>query len=345
MPARRSSATDVRSDAARPRTPKRSRKQSSLTTGSVQPRTVPGRPFLVSLGWTIRDYAKRVWDNSGEDNVLFLAGGITFNLLLAAVPFLLLLASGITYLLPIIVHDAAFTTGDPVREFIDRLLPAHNHGESSTLDNLIGTMLQGRKSVTLYSAIGFIWFSTRLFGSLRTVLASVFDIESERGIIAGKIFDVKITIVATLLFVANVLVSGYILIATKAGAERLRELGIRNDVMGNVEYAIGRGLAFVFIALMFFALYKYLPIRRVRARAAWVATLFTSVAFEAARIVFSYYTETFNPGGLYQGTLTAIVVLVVWFYYAALIFILGGEVGQVHELRRVRKRQREVFTD
>ena len=35
-----------------------------------------GRPLYVSLGWTIRDYAKRVWDNSGEDNVLFLAGGL-----------------------------------------------------------------------------------------------------------------------------------------------------------------------------------------------------------------------------------------------------------------------------
>lgn len=304
-----------------------------------------GRPLLVSLGWTIRDYVKRVWDNAGEDNVLFLAGGITFNLLLAAVPFVLLLASGITFLLPLIVPDGSITSADPVSEFIDRLLPAHQHGPNSTIDRVIGDLLRGRNSVTLYSAIGFVWFSTRLFGSLRTVLASVFDIESERGIIAGKIFDVKITIVATLLFVANVLVSGYILLATKIGAERLRALGIRNEVMGTVEYAIGRGLAFAFISLMFFALYKYLPVRRVRARTAWVATAFTSIAFEAARIVFSFYADTFNPGGLYRGTLTAIVVLVLWFYYAALIFILGGEVGQVYELRRVRRLQREVFTE
>src|SRR5262249_26918458 len=156
------------------------------------------------------------------------------------------------------------------------------------------------RSVTLYGSIGFIWFSTRLFGSLRTVLASVFDIESERGIIAGKIFDVKITVVATLLFVANVLVSGYILLWTKIGGERVREIRLSNEVMGRVESMIGRGLAFLFIAMMFFALYKYLPIRRVSARVAWVATAFTSFAFEAARWVFSYYTETFNPAGLYQ---------------------------------------------
>ena len=52
------------------------------------------RSRIVDLGWTLRDYAKRVWDNSGEDNVLFLAGGIAFNILLAALPFILLLAAG-----------------------------------------------------------------------------------------------------------------------------------------------------------------------------------------------------------------------------------------------------------
>jgi membrane protein len=42
--------------------------------------------------------------------------------------------------------------------------------------------------------------------------------------------------------------------------------------------------------------------------------------------------------------LTAIIVIVFWTYYGALIFLLGGEVGQVYELRRVRQLQREVFT-
>jgi len=85
-------------------------------------------------------------------------------------------------------------------------------------------------------------------------------------------------------------------------------------------------------------------VRRVRWRSAWIAALFTSAMFESARWIFSAYVRTFNPGSLYTGTLTAIVVVVVWTYYAALIFILGGEVGQVYELRRMRRLQREVFT-
>ena len=77
--------------------------------------------------------------------------------------------------------------------------------------------------------------------------------------------------------------------------------------------------------------------------AAWVGALFTTVLFEAARAIFAAYVDTFNPGSLYTGTLTAIVVVVLWTYYAALIFILGGEVGQVYELRRVRRLQREIL--
>lgn len=314
---------------------------------SVATARVSKRPFYVSFWWTLRDYAKRTWDNSGEDNVLFLAGGIAFNLILAAVPFLLLLITGATYLLPIFVRGAetgASTTAQQVYEVLDRLLPAHQHG-SSSIDQVILDIVKTRGSVGIYSAIGFIWFSTRLFGSLRSVLASVFDIESERGIIAGKIFDIKITIVGTLLFVANLLVSTYVMLATKSGAAALVSVGLRKDVMGGVEYWIGRGLAFSFVLLMFFSLYKYLPIRHIRAKTAWVAALFTSFAFELARTIFSLYTSTFNPASLYTGTLAAIIVVVVWVYYAALIFILGGEVGQVYDLRRVRKRQREVFTD
>ena len=301
------------------------------------------RPAIISLGWTLRDYAKRVWDNSAEDNVLFLAGGIAFNILLAAVPFFLLLIAGVTYLLPVLYRGQVEPSG-AVSFFIDRLLPAHEEAPTSPIHKLVTDILRTRTSFTIYGAIGFIWFSTRLFGSLRTVLAEVFDIEHERGIIQGKLFDIQLTIVATLLFVASTAINTYLSVATRSGVAFLGKLGLRRDVMGGLEYWTGRAIAFLFIAWMFFSLYKYLPVRRVRWRSAWIAALFTSGMFEAARWIFSAYVRTFNPGSLYTGTLTAIVVVVVWTYYAALIFILGGEVGQVYELRRMRRLQREVFT-
>ena len=308
---------------------------ATLSTGEPGGARSPVRDFY----WAARDYVIRVWDNSGEDNVPFLAGGIAFNILLAALPFMLLLAAGITYLLPI-VYRGSINSTDQIGVYLYRLLPANSETDSP-LHRLIDDLLRTRKSITIYSAIGFVWFSTRLFGSLRTVLASVFDIETERGVIAGKVFDVKMTIVSTLLFVASVGVTSYVGLASKA----LVSVGLQNDVVSGLDYWVGRVLGFAFLAWMFYGLYKYLPIRRVTTKSAWVASGFTSVCFEGARTAFAYYARTFNPGSMYKGTLTAIVVIVVWCYYAALIFILGGEVGQVFELRRVRRLQKEVLTD
>jgi membrane protein len=300
---------------------------------------MPRRPLIKQIGWTLRDYAKRVWDNSGEDNIFFLAGGIAFNILLAAVPFLLLMVAGLATLL----NQSAEASSATVTEVVDRLLPTHPVGSQSPITQLLVDIIKARGSITLYSAIGFVWFSTRLFGSLRSVLAEVFDIEQDRGIIEGKIFDIKITVISTLLFAAYSALSAYLAIATSRGVRVLTEVGIRSETMGRVEFTIGQLVAFAFIVVMFFALYKFLPNRRIRWQTALLAAVFTSVLFELAKNAFTAYVRSFNPGSLYTGTLAAIVILVIWVYYAATIFILGGEVGQVYELRRVRRLQREVF--
>ena len=301
----------------------------------------PTRSPLTSFGWTLRDYAKRVWDNAGEDNVLFLAGGIAFNILLAAVPFVLLLVWGFA----LVLRNQPVEPNQLIVNYIDRLLPAHYEGGDSPTHRLISDILGAHTKLGIWSAVGFIWFSTRLFGSLRTVLANVFDIEQERGIIQGKLFDIKITILSTILITANALISVYVLIATKASRDVLVGLGIREDVMGQASAWGTRLVGSALLALMFFALYKFLPIRRVRTKTAWVAALFTTFMFELAKVAFNFYIDSVNPGSLYTGAVAAVVVIVFWVYYAALIFILGGEVGQVYELRRTRKRQREVFLD
>jgi membrane protein len=282
-----------------------------------------------------------VWDNSGEDNVLFLAGGIAFNILLAVVPFVMLLIWFLTFLL----NKSSAGANEVVTHYLDRLLPTHVESPDAPTHKLLTDILSGHSQLPIWSAIGFVWFSTRLFGSLRTVLASVFDIENERSIIAGKIFDIEMTILATVLITANTLISTYVLLATNSSVQLLEDLGIRKDVMGHAKAYGSHVVAAVLIATMFFSLYKYLPVRRVRTKTAWVAAVFTTVMFELAKFIFSFYITSFNPSSFYTGTIAALVVIVVWVYYAALIFILGGEVGQVYELRRTRKRQREVFKD
>ena len=302
---------------------------------------MPRRSLPKRVAWILRDYAKRVWDNAGEDNIFFLAGGVSFNILLAAVPFVLLLISALGYILDQTAADAS----SGVWMFIERLLPPHAESPDAPLHKVINEIIAARGTVGLLGAIAFVWFSTRLFGSLRTVLAEIFDIEQERGIVQGKIFDMKITVLASLLFAANAVLSAYLTLATTRGVSALSRFGFAADVMGTLEFYLGWSIAFAVLVLMFFALYKFLPVRRVRWQAALLAAAFTSVMFEAAKYGFTAFLESVNPGSLYTGTLYVIVIVVTWVYYAAVIFILGGEVGQVYELRRVRRLQRETFED
>lgn len=299
-------------------------------------------PPIASRVWAATtDYAKRIWDNAGDDNIFFLSGAIAFNILLAAVPFVLLLLSGVGYLL----NQSAAQSAESLWTFIHTLLPPHAEVPDSPIYKLVNDVIRARGAVGLYGLIGFVWFSTRLFGTLRSVLAEVFDIEQERSIIAGKLFDVQITVVSTVLFVGYTALNAYLRLATTRGIEVLQRFGLQPSLMGRLTYAVGSTIALAFIVLMFFALYKFLPNRKIRWQSALLAAIVTSVLFEIAKILFTTYVGRFKPGGLYTGTLYALVVIVFWVYYAAMIFILGGEVGRVYELRRVRRLQRETLEE
>lgn len=275
------------------------------------------------------DIVRRVYNQAAEDNVLFLAGGLAFNILLALVPFVLLLIAGTSFLLGRQPEEAART----VTALFDQLLPRNSTAGAELLRTLVSDVLRTRGAVTIYSAIGFAWFSTRLFGSLRSVLALCFD-GTDRGIVGGKLFDLLATVVATLAVAVYIVVSFYLDLATTQGLALLVEVGLRDSAMGWVSYLSGRVLALSVVVGLFFALYRGLPRRRPNVRASLVGALTAGVLFEFVRSVFTLLIAQSDPGSLYTGTIAAIVTVVFWTYYGALLFLLGGEVAQAYELRR-----------
>jgi membrane protein len=289
----------------------------------------------------LADYVRRVWFNSGEDNVFFLASGVAFNILLAAVPFVLVVVSGLAYVLNRRVASASAQ----VWLFIQGLLPSMGPSTSEALHALLNGILSAQGSLGVWSAVGFVWFAARLFGSLRTVLAEVFDIEVERGIILGKLFDLRVTIISGSLLITYFVLSAFLAIGRTRGAALFDEIGLPANVIGQVQYVLGRLVAFVFVVTAFYGLFRYLPNRKIRWQQALVGALTTGALFELARNVYTLVTRRFDPGSLYTGTLYAIISIVFWVYYAALVFIIGGEVAQVHELRRQLRVQRETFDD
>jgi membrane protein len=168
------------------------------------------------------------------------------------------------------------------------------------------------------------------------VFLKTFDVPNERGILHGKLFDIACSLLAAIGITAYGVLTAYLLAATTRGAAILTQIGIREDVMGPLEYALGRVIAFALVVLLCFAAYRVVPNRPIPSRTAWIGSIVTSLLFELARIGFGYYVRTFSPSSLYTGTIATLVVVTLWTYYASLIFIIGAEVAQVVELRRHR---------
>jgi membrane protein len=282
------------------------------------------------------DFAGRVYDKAGQDDIFFLAGGIAFNVLLGAVPFLLLLISLFGYLLQTAVEDPH----QVVLDYVLRVLPASRTVIEVTRDR-VEDLVSGTTRFGILGLLLLIWVSTRLIGSLRSALRDVFDIQEDRGIIGGKLFDAKMVVVAGTLFVANTAITVALEAVQTYGIELL---GLRQGGVVQAAQALyAQILAYAFIFVMFVLIYRFLPARRIPWRIALVSATFTSVVFELLKSAFAWYVANLAEYGSTYGVFASIVVLIFWIYYSAVVFVLGGEVGQVYELYRIRRRQRELL--
>jgi membrane protein len=251
--------------------------------------------------------------------------------LLAALPFGLLVMS----VLATILNDTPERTALTVHQLLDTLLPRHSNAVEISVSDLIDSVLESRGALGVWSAFAYFWFTARLFGALRSALSQVLDFGTQRGVVAGKLFDFRLTLGATILMTAYLGLTAYMAIATSRGVQFLMNLGLREDVMGGLEYAISFTLAFALVVLLIFLLYRFIPVRGIPTRAAFVGAVTAGIVFEATRLGYSALTAILSPSTIYTGTLYTIISVVFWMYYSSIIFLLGAEVARVYEIRNV----------
>jgi membrane protein len=294
------------------------------------------RGAVVRLLRGVWSFSARVYHKAGQDDVFFLAGGIAFNILLGAVPFLLLLIAVFGYVL-------RFTVADPQQAavaYVLEILPASRRITDFTREQ-VNSLLEESTRFGLLGLALLIWVSTRLIGSLRSALRSIFDVQEDRGVIGGKIFDAKMVMIAGTLFVANTSITVALEAVQTYGMELL---GLSQDgAVRTLQALYAQVLAYAFIFVMFALIYRYLPARRIPWRIALVSATFASVVFEMLKSAFAWYVANLARYTTTYGVFATAVVLAFWIYYSAVVFVMGGEVGQVYELYRTRRRQKELL--
>lgn len=200
--------------------------------------------------------------------------------------------------------------GPQAAEMVEGLVAASGNSDRGLVAGLIsvGVLLVGATTVfaELQSALDRIWKvperakPSGLWGLLRARLLSF-------GLILGLAFLLMVSLVASAALAAIGSWFGGLL----PGWEVL--LQVANTV-----------LSLAVLSLLFGAIYKFMPSTPIAWRDVAVGALATALLFEVGKLAIGLYIgksgmdETFQAAG-------AIVLLLVWVYYAAQIFLLGAE--------------------
>jgi membrane protein len=285
-----------------------------------------------------------------EDNIPFLASALTFDALLAAVPFILLLLIGFTHVAQAVTHGPELDT----LELFHRFLPPHSglpdRDPVGVMERLLTGITKNRGTLSVYAAPAFLWFSTRLFGGIRTSLNDIYDVSLRpprpRPFVAvyllAKLRDSIMVVGTVILFLTNTLLTTGLTVLQARGTASVPQLAFFVSTLGRI---LAEVLAFAFSVSLFYVTYRYASIRRLPWKTALLASIFTAVLFEVAKRLYGLYLANFasfeSQGG--DANLGAVVLFILWVYYTALVFLLGAVVAETWELRKMQQRQRAIL--
>jgi membrane protein len=254
-----------------------------------------------------------------DDNGFFLSSGITFNILINLIPLIMLLLASV----------GAYLYNDQdvlnhIRAYFRNVAPVL---DPQIVKNLID-VIQNHQIVGILGFLALLWFSTCVFGSLRIALNIVFRVEKSRGMLRGIGIDLlMIFLVGILLLVSMILSSVMTFIQ---GYQEVIPVAIGPTMQWILKYL----LPFFLTVGMFLLIYKIIPNKEVLFKSALQAALFTGLLWELAKHLFGWYVIHLAEYSSVYGSLSTLVIFILWVYYSSTILIVGGELAYFLEENR-----------
>jgi membrane protein len=211
-----------------------------------------------------------------------------------------------------IVTELRGLVGGPVAAAIERMVEeSRRTGAGAATGIAVATLLLGASGV---------------FNELRGALNAMWNVPP--GPSAGWIAVIR----SRLLSFAMVLAVGFLLVVSLAF----------NAIIAAWDGALSRYLpdhaallhhlntaaSFVVITALFALIFRFLPDVRMPWREVLLGALLTSALFNGGKYAIGLYLGKSSLGSVY-GAAGSVVILVIWVYYAAQIFLFGAELTQV----------------
>ncbi len=251
--------------------------------------------------------------SAGEDEWLFLAGGVAYQMFFSLIP-----------LVALIVGVAAFVYG-PDRaqgEFIEVLRNVYPSATAQEL-RIARELVDGRAVSLSFGIIGTVLSAGAVYGALDTALSLILGGGRKRSFLRGHA-----SAFASVAAVASIAVASFALsYGAQAAQDALTAAGLSRLALVMIAVgspALGMALGFLF----FYAIYRSVPRDPVAARTAATAALVSAVLWEIAKVAFGFFTRALGIFAAY-GPIAFAAGLLTWVYLTAVIILLGAELMKV----------------
>ena len=263
---------------------------------------------------------KQIYDKFAADEMTVYAAQASFFIIIAAFPFIMLL-------LTVVQIVPSLSQGELV-ELILSLVPA---GYKSMAFRIINDLsLKSPATMISVTAVTALWSSSRGMMSIAKGLNRVQKKTEKRWYIVKRLICTGYTLVFILVCVISL---GLLVFGTSIQNFVLHRFPLIGEITRHI-ISLRTILALTIFMLGFAAIYTHVPDQKLSLRSQLPGAMFTTAGWIGFSMAFSLYFRLFgghNFSYMY-GSLTAIVLLMLWLYGCICVLFFGAELNYYWEI-------------
>ena len=188
-----------------------------------------------------------------------------------------------------------------------------------------------KRSMTIVSAVVLLWSASKGIFSIIGGLNSVYEVKEERNYFLVRF----LAMIYTFAFVLILIIALAVMVFGKSLSELICSLLPNLTGLVYIISSLRFILGFLILVLFFSLLYKSLPGKPLRFIEQIPGATVTSAGWVSFSILFSFFVENFSNYANIYGSLTAIIVLLLWLYTCMYIMFIGAEINHILSAKTV----------
>ena len=203
------------------------------------------------------------------------------------------------------------------------------------IENTLGDILNNRNGGLLsIGALATVWSASKGMNALTKALNRSYFTEETRSFVVARGMSIVFTVMLIAVLVVALVLPVF---GQQIGALVFSYLGLEQGFL-NLWGSLRWVLPPVLIFFVFSLIYWVVPNLKIEFKSVIPGALFATVGWIVTSLGFSYYVSNFGSYSSTYGSIGAIIVLMMWLYFSAIILMLGGQLNAVMSERKKLKR-------